>query len=137
MRTTLSKTVPVTTAALLLLLAVTACGSGGAGTRAPRGSMDRMTAEELEADAAQDLFSVLQRRRPRWLQNRAPATAQGRQQIAVILDGVRQQGSVEVLRNIKTSDVQEVWFVNARDATTRYGTDMTAGAIEIVTKRGR
>jgi hypothetical protein len=91
--------------------------------------------EELQADAAVDLFTLIQRRRPQWLQNRAPSTAQGRQQISVVLDGVRQQGSVEILRSMRAGDVEEVRFLNARDATTRYGTDMTAGAIEVVTRR--
>lgn len=99
-----------------------------------RGSGDRITAEELQADAAMDLFTLVQRRRPQWLQNRAPSTAQGRQDIAIILDGVRQQGSAEILRSMRSGDVEEVRYMNARDATTRYGTDMTAGAIEVITK---
>jgi hypothetical protein len=42
---------------------------------------------------------------------------------------------VEILRSIRAGDVEEARFLNARDATTRYGTDMTAGAIEVVTRR--
>jgi hypothetical protein len=122
-------------ALLALSVALGACASGGGGSSPSRSSSARLTAAELEVDASQDLYTVIQRRRPQWLQNRAPSTAQGRQQISVILDGVRQQGSVEVLRSMRAGDVEEVRFLNARDATTRYGTDMTAGAIEVVTKR--
>ena len=68
------------------------------------------------------------------MQVRAPVTAQGRPTIAIILDGVRQQGSLELLRNFKASDVAELRFINSRDATTRFGTDMMAGAIAITTK---
>ena len=121
-------------ALLALSVALGACASGG-GSSPSRSSSARLTAAELEVDASQDLYTVIQRRRPQWLQNRAPATAQGRQQISVILDGVRQQGGPEVLRSMRAGDVEEVRFLNARDATTRYGTDMTAGAIEVVTKR--
>lgn len=120
---------------LAFSVALGACASSGGGSSSSRSSSTRLTAAELEVDASQDLYTVIQRRRPQWLQNRAPATAQGRQQISVILDGVRQQGGPEVLRSMRAGDVEEVRFLNARDATTRYGTDMTAGAIEVVTKR--
>ena len=121
---------------LVLCVAMGACaGSGGAGAGAPRSSSTSLGAEELQQDAAMDLFTLIQRRRPQWLQNRGPTTAQGRQPIAVVLDGVRQQGSVEILRSMRAGDVQLVRFLNARDPTTRCGTDMTAGAIEVVTKR--
>lgn len=115
-------------------LALASCASGsGSGSR--RGPADRLSAEELEEWASQDLFNIIQRLRPTWLQVRAPVTAQGRPTIAVILDGQRQQGSVELLRDLKAGDVQDVRFMNARDATTRFGTDMTAGAILVTTKR--
>ena len=121
---------------LALCVALGACASsGGAGAGAPRSSSSSIGTEELQQDGAMDLFTLIQRRRPQWLQSRTATTAQGRQQIAVILDGVRQQGSAEVLRSMRAGEVQEVRFLNARDATTRYGTDMTAGAIEVVTKR--
>lgn len=117
-------------------LALAACASGGTGSSAPRrGSSDRISSEELQQAAGQDLYTVVQRLRPQWLVIRGGVTAQGRATIAVILDGVRQQGSVEILRSMKAVDAQEMRFMNARDATTRYGTDMSAGAIEVVTKR--
>jgi hypothetical protein len=117
-------------------LALSACASGGPSDTVPRrGSSDRITADELQQSAGQDLYTVVQRLRPQWLVIRGGVTAQGRATIAVILDGVRQLGSVEVLRSMKAADTQELRFVNARDATTRYGTDMTAGAIEVLTKR--
>jgi len=123
---------------LLLLLAFSftlgAC-AGGAGPGARRSSSEALTEAEMQPDASQDLFTVIQRRRPRWLQNRSARTLQGQLGIAVIVDGVRQQGSVEILRSMRTGDVEEVRYLNARDATTRYGTDMTAGAILVVTKR--
>ena len=42
---------------------------------------------------------------------------------------------LRLLRDFKGTDAEEVRYLNARDATTRYGTDMTAGAILISTKR--
>lgn len=122
--------------ALALSLVLGACAGGGGGPAStPRTSSSALSTEELQADAAMDLFTLIQRRRPQWLTNRAPTTAQGRQLISVIMDGVKQQGSIEILRSMRAGDVEEVQYMNARDATTRYGTDMMAGAIVVVTKR--
>jgi len=120
--------------ASVLTLGLGACAVGGASSGSARGPADRITPEELDEWASQDLFTIVQRLRPSWMQVRSPVTAQGRPTIAIILDGQRQLGSLEVLRNFKASDVEELRFMNARDATTRYGTDMTAGAILIITK---
>ena len=120
--------------ALALSLAFAACaGSGARGSAS--GTSDVLTAEDLEPWASQDLFTIVQRMRPTWMQNRAPFTGQGRASIVIIVNGQRQEGALELLRDFKGTDVEEARFLNARDATTRYGTDMTAGAILISTKR--
>jgi hypothetical protein len=36
---------------------------------------------------------------------------------------------------MRATDVEELRYLNARDATTMYGTDMAAGAIQVITKR--
>jgi hypothetical protein len=117
-----------------MIVAVAACasGSGSGGTR--RSSSTRLVAADFENDVGLDVYSIIQRHRPQWLQVRGGTTAQGPARIAIIIDGTRQQGSVEILRSIRGSEVDELRFLNSRDATTRYGTDMTAGAIEVDTK---
>jgi hypothetical protein len=123
---------------LALCVAVASCASSGAssggGSAAPRASADHITFEELQQTPGLDLFTAVQRLRPQWLQVRGGVTAQGKATISIFLDGVQQQGSVEILKDMRTTDIQEMRFMNARDATTRYGTDMAAGAIEIVTR---
>jgi len=121
--------------ALGMVVALAACASGG-GTSggAPRSSSTRLIAADFDSDVGLDVYAIVQRYRPRWLQVRGGTTAQGPARIAVIIDGTRQQGSVEILRSIRGSEVDEIRYLNARDATTRYGTDMTGGAIEVITK---
>jgi hypothetical protein len=119
--------------ALGLVVALGACASGGSGG-SRRGSSTRMTSEDFENDVSLDLYSIIQRRRPQWLQVRGALSTSGPTTISVIIDGQRQQGGPEYLRSIRGSDVQEVSFMNARDATTRYGTNNTGGAIVVVTK---
>lgn len=120
---------------VLLSAGLAACASGGGGQASRAGGGDLLTAEEMAEWASQDLFDVVRRLRPRWLQSRAPATAQGRQSLAIILDGVRQDGGPEVLRSFRAGEIGSVQYMNARDATTRYGTDMTGGALIVLTKR--
>ncbi|GMV05918.1 MAG: hypothetical protein AMXMBFR53_21950 [Gemmatimonadota bacterium] len=120
---------------VLLSAGVSACASSGGGRSRESGGGDMLMAEEMAEWASQDLFEVVRKLRPRWLQSRAPATARGRQSIAIILDGVRQDGGPEMMRSFRAGDIGSVQFMNARDATTRYGTDMTGGALIILTKR--
>ena len=120
-------------AAVVVVLA--GCASGGQ-ARPRRGSGDVLTAAEMEPFAAQDLYVVVQRLRPRWLQVREVTTTQGHLPMSLIVDGTRQEGSVEILRNMRTSDVEEIRYMNSRDATTQYGLAMMSGALVITTRRG-
>jgi len=119
---------------LLSLVAFLACASAGNGSRRS-GDPNRLTPEELERSSQLDLFSVIQQLRPRWLTQRTPMTFAGSTLVAVIIDGIRQNGSAELLRSIPVSTVQEARYLSATDATTQYGTDMAGGAIVVQTKR--
>ncbi len=77
-----------------------------------------------------DLYTAVSRLRPQWLR---PGT---RGQLPeVIVDGTRRQGGADVLRSMRANEVGELEFMSAADATTRYGTGFTAGAILVSTKR--
>jgi len=94
-----------------------------------------LTAADMEAWTGQDLLTVIQRVRPRWLQSRKAVTTSGPQPISVVVDGVIQPGGIQLLRSYRTGDVDEVSFVNARDATTLYGLSMMSGAIVVKLRR--
>ncbi|HSL70752.1 MAG TPA: hypothetical protein VK864_10960 [Longimicrobiales bacterium] len=129
----------LTLAAVLILAA---CGTSGTATKAmesgtPRPSRDLITREQIESNSATDVFDLVQRLRPDALRERgASSMTQGRATPIVYIDGVR-RGSTEVLRGLRTSDVEEIRFVSATDATTRWGTDHAAGAIDIKMRHGR
>lgn len=119
---------------LLALFAITlgstACASGGGAGGVRRGSSTRITAEELDSVAELDLFAAISRLRPQWLR---PGT---RGQLPeVVLNGSHQPGGAEMLRNIRASDASELEYMSASDATTRYGTGFTGGAIVVTTRR--
>jgi hypothetical protein len=122
----------VRTAALSVLSAlVLACGSsGGPGAR---GSSNVITAEELAAVEAPTVYEAVERLRPHFLRGRGTTSMRNAQPAlpVVYYAGVR-QGGIEMLRQLRTRDVVEVRYLNASDATTRYGTDHTGGAIVVV-----
>ena len=132
MRRTRSRLAVLT--ALALTSALTACASNSAGGSAGRSRDAPISTEELEKWSNEDLFTVIQRVRPTWLQSRAPYTGMGRQEISVILDGIIQQSGSDLLRSFLAGDAREVRYMSAGDATTLYGTGMSAGAILVYTK---
>jgi len=123
-----------TFATLAVAVIVTACTtvSSGGGSRR---NADVITTAEMEQYLDEDLLTLVQRARPAWLQTRPALSAQGANAIVVVLDGVPQEPGLGPLRGFKVGDVQEVRRLSASDATTRFGTGMTGGAILIVTKR--
>ncbi len=122
--------------AAALVVVLGACASGGGGEGARRGSSDLLTVAELEPWAAQDLYVVVQRLRPRWLQSRKGMNLTGTYPVSIVVDGARQEGGPELLKAFRAGDVEEARFMSANDATTKYGLAMMSGAIVITTRRG-
>jgi hypothetical protein len=91
--------------------------------------MDRITEEELASIDQLSAFEAIQRLRPRWFQTRTRLLP------TVHVDGSVRADGEEILRAINCSDVHEMQYLNAPDATTRFGTDYISGAILITTKR--
>ncbi len=115
----------------LLLLAISACATSG-GSSGPRRDANLITAEELTEYGTFTARDVIRRLRPRWLQSRGAGTG-GPQTPQVILDGSR-LGGLDRLNSIQVSDVTEMRYLSASDATMRFGTNFPGGAIEITTR---
>jgi hypothetical protein len=109
-----------------------ACASGGGSSDGPRRSANRITQEELVDYSTLNALDAIRRLRPRWLQARG-ATAGGANEPVAILDGAR-LGNPEALASVPVSDIAEMQFLSASDATMRYGTNFPGGAIEVRTR---
>ncbi len=108
-----------------LLIACGAARSGGA--RNP----NLITTDELRALNVSNAYEAVERLRPMFLRTRGVQSATAEAQLPVVyIDGIR-QGGPEVMRTLPLTDVQEIRYISAADATTRYGTNHTGGAIEI------
>jgi hypothetical protein len=116
--------------AMALVLAVSACASGGgSGDGAKkRGSRNHITFEEIDNLDVVDCYQAVQRLRPTWLVTRTGAFP------AVFNNGTQQPGGINALRGIPINDVEEIRFLSARDATTRFGTGYLSGAILVKTR---
>lgn len=121
--------------ATFVALVVAGCARGPAGGTAD--DFNVIAAAELQQHPEENLYTLVRRLRPTWLQTRPPVSAQSANLVVVVLDGVPQEPGLEPLRGLKVADVSEVRRLSANDATTRFGTGMTAGAILVATKRGR
>ena len=105
-------------------------------TAAPRRDTSVITAEELAAIAQRDLYSAIQQLRPSFLQTRGPTSpgiGTAPEVLNVYVNGVR-SGDVTALRQILVADVKEVRRLSASDATQRFGTGHTMGAILVTLK---
>ncbi|MGH7460298.1 MAG: hypothetical protein ACREMA_04630 [Longimicrobiales bacterium] len=131
------------TIAILGLVLVSACSSAAtksstAAAAAPRGSRDLITRTQIDQMSVQDAYEIVSRMRPEYLrEQRGPSSVNRGAVLAVVyIDGVR-RGGPEALRGLRPGEVEEIRFMSATDATTRYGTDHAAGVIEIKSRHGR
>jgi hypothetical protein len=120
----------------LLVLQLAAGVSSAAAQKGRKSNV--ITAEEIAKSGANSAYDVVRTLRPAWLRPRGITSGQpdspGTGGIQVYVDGIR-MGSTDELDNVPAERVQEMRYVNANDATTKYGTGHTQGAIEVTTKR--
>ncbi len=120
----------LTLASFALVIGLSGCASAGGGTSSGRGgNPNRLTEEALVEHQSLDVFAVIQQLRPRWLASR------GRGTIKVIVDGAPRMDGFRDLRSFRVSMVQEIEYLSASDATTRFGTGYESGAILIRMRR--
>lgn len=126
---------PLIIAALLALVGTSGCASAGSGSSSG-GSRNHIVQEELQDPPLQSMsvFEAIQRLRPRWLRSRASGSGGTQTLPAVFLNGSR-YGNIGSLQSMRVNDVEDIRFINSRDATTRYGTGFPGGIISVNTKR--
>ena len=123
-----------------LILAVIGCG-GGAGTasqpattsRVARGPADLITETEIAASVYQNALEVVQNLRPSMLRSRG--TTAGGGPLVLYVDNVKMVDLSNGLMTIPSGRVKEIRYINASDATTRWGTGHASGVILVTTKR--
>lgn len=122
-----------------MALMLVACSGGGTGTTAQpntqsrsRGSSDVITEAEIRASVYQNALEVVQSLRPTMIRPRGTSSSQ--YQVVAYMDDVRLV-DLNGLATIPSERVKEIRYINARDATTRWGTGHGSGVILVTTKR--
>ena len=125
-----------------LLLVLVLAGCGAAATASGGGNFNLITSELLrEADAeGLNVYQIIERNRPQWFRAGRAATtlgfaAGGAAFARVVLDGIP-SGEINDLRRLNTVEVESIEYMNATDATTRFGTNYAGGAILVHTRSG-
>jgi hypothetical protein len=137
------------TSQLFVLLACTACAAvqpspaslsptsaDSAADRRAHGDGNVITSVEI-LPGMSSAYDVVRNRRPEWLHARGtlPSDA-GRPALPLVyLEGIS-YGDCETLKSIAASSIAELRFLDARDATTRFGSGHTSGIILVTLRRG-
>jgi hypothetical protein len=131
----------VVVAALSVALSL-ACSSNSSPSGAPRGSRQQDVIGESEitsrAGDAANALQVIQKLRPQMLRSRgltSPHDPTGEASMPkVYVDNVA-YGKLDELSNVSSDQIKEIRFINARDATTQWGTGHMGGVILVTTKK--
>ena len=113
------------------------CGGGGSGSaaqptaesRATRGAANLITEAEISASAVQNALEAVQNLRPSMMRPRP-----GGGPVMLYLDNVKMM-DLNVLSTVPAARIQEIRYISAQDATTRWGTGHASGVILVTTKR--
>ncbi len=111
-----------------------------------KGRANLISEEEISAlgGTIQTAYGIVQRLRPAMLRVRSGSTSSqsggsstmdaSANEIVVYLDN-QKMGGVRALEEITISQIKEIKYLSASDATTLFGTGNMAGAIQVVGKR--
>jgi len=121
------------------MVAMTACASGG-GASAAKQNPNVISTEEIIESSASNAYEVIQRLRPNFLRTRGavhgtPGAANAMEMVdLVVYLNENRLGGSDQLRQISTTDIREIRYFNSSEATTKWGTGHSAGAIQIVSR---
>ncbi|MEP7345593.1 MAG: hypothetical protein ABI877_10005 [Gemmatimonadaceae bacterium] len=121
----------------MLLLAGTVQAQGEVKKEKPRsGGANLITQAEIEYANVSNAQEAIQRLRPRMLQRRmGSSTDKGEGgEIVIYLDEAK-YGFPDQLSSISAERIKEIRYINAADATTKWGTGYTEGVIQVTTKK--
>lgn len=128
---------PILLAAFVLMPFVAACSTGGSSGASTGTSQNIITLAEIQGADAQTAFEIVQQLRPRWtIRNRGSRSFETGQadDPRVILDDLPPR-EFDFLREIDRAIIQEIRFLEPREATFLYGTGYNAGVIRVISKR--
>lgn len=121
-------------AGILALIGGAACASAPGQSRSEGGRGD-ITRDELEATSVDDAMEAVSLLRPHWLRARPSRTPNDPiPVVGVVIDNIA-RATRDDLAQLPIGQVERISFMNAADATIRFGTGHTGGAIIVTTRK--
>ena len=118
---------------LAAVLLVSCAASTGTRSATPSSSHSRVLVyDEMHGSGAINALDAVYQLRSNWLLS---SRARGAPDPQLIVNQAP-RGSLDYLRTIPVNAVREIRFVSARDATVRWGTGYSGGAIHVITRVG-
>jgi hypothetical protein len=108
----------------------------------PVGSWEVLTLEQIRSHDRAHAYFVVQRLRPGWLQDRGHDARRVGERLSwtsgvrLYVDGIPSTLGIQGLLAIPAEHVLEIRHLSPMDATTRFGTGHSDGAIMVITKAG-
>ncbi len=117
-------------------LALGCASTGGAPQKATGSNRNLINREQLDAMPSITARDAVERLHRDWLRGRGGSvqTTSGRVYPVVFVDG-RRFGELPVLRQFGVEEIEEIRFLSASDATTRFGTGYPGGIINLILRR--
>lgn len=123
---------------LLLMPALLNCVTG-AGASGSTDNPNVIVSQELSELRDTNVMDAIQRLRPQWLRVRSRPSRLASEGSATALPKVHIDsvpiGDANELEQVRASEVLEIRYLSAADASTRFGTGYTSGVILITTVR--
>ncbi len=124
---------------LSVVLVFLGCGASSVDAeQRPRSSgPDQLTSSDLVVRDYDNVLDAIRALRPNWLRDRGQIslTRPSAGQVIIYMDGTR-VGGPDFLRRVQVHDVSLLRYLNASDATNRFGTGHAGGVIMVTTKTG-
>lgn len=125
---------------LLLLVTLVLVGSACASASGDAGDDDSdatprdvITTAQLQRDGSISALQVIRKLKPTWLQRRGQQSLNSRTELLLVVDGAV-SNDLGPLRSLRAADLREIRFMDAREATLRYGISASGGAILVYTR---
>jgi hypothetical protein len=121
---------------VVLLAACSSAMQQGAPARSSNSSV--ITAEELRASNAGNLYDYVRAQRPRWLERNYSAVMRPQrvQEIVVFLDN-QEFGGPTSLQQFPVTSAAELRYYGPSEAQARFGPGYINGVIQVITRAGR
>jgi hypothetical protein len=121
-----------------LAAVLAACGGNPPGHTPPvvRGGARLINESEVQVSTAATAYDLIQQLRPRWLVVASGPTTLGREPEIMVYVNEMKMGGLQNLYDIDVNAIRRVAFMDANEATARFGINHSHGAIMVSLKVG-